>query len=74
MEVGFQFLIGRLDTRPDIITKAALAEFQFLIGRLDTVASLAGVKGGSMFQFLIGRLDTVASTSPNSVFLGFNSS
>ncbi len=37
MDIGFKFLIGRLDTGFEAGKKGRPVSFQFLIGRLDTL-------------------------------------
>ncbi len=55
---GFQFLIGRLNTRIIAGFGTVEAKFQFLIGRLNTAGRRHTMNSIDMFQFLIGRLNT----------------
>ena len=54
----FQFLIGTLQTRSEILRIRRIFLFQFLIGTLQTAYKLDHPLKKSRFQFLIGTLQT----------------
>ena len=56
--VGFQFLLGRLETTATLLDKLFEGGFQFLLGRLETVAAITAEINPNTFQFLLGRLET----------------
>ena len=63
LAAGFQFLLGRLETKLRRKCKSLVSRFQFLLGRLETDKVSSDELVGRKFQFLLGRLETVAAVA-----------
>ena len=61
LDLGFQFLLGRLETTAVKFKRWSYYMFQFLLGRLETFSVTTDYLLGKRFQFLLGRLETLCS-------------